>query len=99
MQPSSRHPVGGSCPIQRRGFPHDVTQLIGPAGLPPGLETLSAQLREIVGMILGISPDRARAMRPWSPTSAATSLDFVELVMAVEEVFGIEILIAAADRS
>ncbi len=69
-----------------------------PSALPVGLNTLSAQVREIVGTIIGISPDMAREDAEFVADLEVTSLDFVELVMAVEEVFEIEISDTAADR-
>ncbi len=64
----------------------------------PGLDTLPAQVRAIVGSILGISPDLATGSAALVADLGATSLDFVELVMAVEDTFGVDIPDAEADR-
>jgi acyl carrier protein len=64
----------------------------------PGLETLSVQVREIVGTVLRISPDRARGDARLVGDLGATSLDFVELVMAVEDEFDVEISDTEADK-
>lgn len=64
----------------------------------PGLETLSGQVREIVGTVLRISPDRVRGDAALVADLGATSLDFVELVMAVEDVLDVEISDTDADK-
>ena len=63
-----------------------------------GLGTHSAQVREIVGIVLGISPNRVRGGAALVADLGATSLDFVELVMAVEDEFDIEISDIEADK-
>lgn len=67
--------------------------------VPPfGPDTLPGQVRQIVGATLGISPDRARGDAALVAALGATSLDFVELVMAVEDRFGVDISDTQADR-
>jgi acyl carrier protein len=69
-----------------------------PSGPTLGLDNLSGQVGGIVGSILGISPDRARGDAALVADLGATSLDFVELVMAVEDKFDVEISDADSDR-
>ena len=69
-----------------------------PSVATPGHGTVPAQVREIVGGVLGISPDRARGDAALVADLGATSLDFVEMVMAVEDVFGVEISDTESDR-
>jgi acyl carrier protein len=53
--------------------------------------TLSASVRTIVANVFGTSPDRVVGNAALVSDLGATSLDFVELVMAIEDAFGIEI--------
>ena len=69
-----------------------------PSGPTPGLDGLSGKVRGIVGNVIGVSPDRARGDAALVADLGATSLDFVELVMAVEDEFDVEISDADSDR-
>lgn len=62
-----------------------------PSASTAGLDSLPIQVRGIVSTVLGISPDRARGDAALVADLGATSLDFVELVMALEDAFGVEI--------
>lgn len=68
------------------------------SALPQGLGTLQAQVREIVATTLGVSLHRAHGSAALVKDLGATSLDFVELVMAVEDAFAVEISDTDADR-
>ena len=61
------------------------------SSLPSDLNPISVQVRVVVGTVLRISPECARGNAILVKDLGATSLDFVELVMAVEDLFGIEI--------
>lgn len=58
---------------------------------PSGSGACAAQLRAIVSTVLRIRPDKVRGDAALAADLGATSLDFVELVMAVEDEFDIEI--------
>jgi acyl carrier protein len=53
-------------------------------------DTLS-KLQSIVGFQLGIEPDKVKLESDFSTELGADSLDIVELVMAIEEAFEIDI--------
>jgi len=48
-------------------------------------------VRALVAQVIGISPDRVVGSAALGADLGATSLDSVELVMAIEDAFGIEI--------
>jgi acyl carrier protein len=50
-----------------------------------------AAVSDLVAQVIGISPDRVVGSAALGADLGATSLDSVELVMAVEDEFGIEI--------
>ena len=54
-------------------------------------EDTLTKLQNIVGLQLGIEPSKVRPEADFSKELGADSLDVVELVMAIEEAFDIEI--------
>ena len=56
------------------------------------------RLQEIVGEQLGIEPDKIRPEADFGKELGADSLDVVELVMAIEDEFNIEIEDQAASQ-
>jgi len=55
------------------------------------LATLSATVRALVAQVIGIPPDKVVASAALGADLGATSLDSVEIVMAIEDEFEIEI--------
>ena len=61
-------------------------------------EDTLTKLQNIVGLQLGIEPSKVRPEADFSKELGADSLDVVELVMAIEEAFDIEIPDETAEK-